>query len=809
MFKTLLAVVAVALTLTVGAVAQPEDMTPVTVTVNTNPSPGGLYLAPNCRLVSPPYAPYFMVLNNAGVPVQWKKLAEYAFDSRVLPDGRLGYSVFQSAGTGPRVTSTLHRLDSNLANVDTLSGANGYPIAMHNFTVLSNGNRLIIAQENLTINMSEIVEGGHPAASVQQMLVQEITPDGKLIFQFRCLDHFPITASYEDLKAASIRPFHLNAIWEDFDGNFLMSIRHCSMIAKVDRKTGEVMWILGGKLNQFTFQGEREENAPTYFSYQHDIRRLPNGNITLFDNGTQHTPPYSRGVEYRLNEQTKTCELVWDYRHVPDIYASLQGSLQTLPDGHRLMAWGSGALSEIASITEVDADKNVVFEAKMQKDMYPFSATKHDVPPGRPAAKVFIDEILQGNTYVYNKGGDSTGLTITYTNVESFFYNSTEVHRFNYAPLDPMFDGGQYPMLLPVRLTMVQEGMTAHYGEFRFDIRHLGIPAEAAPLMSVYRRDTIGKGTFHKQATRFNPVTRQIIVDSMSAGEFAIGVDRDTVRTANKPMLYSPASNKRIGRGVRTPFRFSPQGLATHHRVVIRSVDDDAVVFDQEVTSDRAFATIGKVGTYTWTVESVYKPTGTSAAISDVDTFSVTGNFIEVRRPQQTVEWTQDSSYAIVWETNIPAPVRLELIKADTIAAVIRDSVPVSATGFLWKVPVTVPEGDGYTIRARTFGADSLTAVTETAFTISIKKLTVSVNDDVVRATSTIAPNPASDILYIGGTDQIDEAAIFDVTGTMVLQQPIQGTGSMVSVGSLPSGMYHLLLRKGGHTERHTIVINR
>jgi hypothetical protein len=43
----------------------------------------------------------------------------------------------------------------------------------------------------------------------------------------------------------------------------------------------------------------------------------------------------------------------------------------------------------------------------------------------------------------------------------------------------------------------------------------------------------------------------------------------------------------------------------------------------------------------------------------------------------------------------------------------------------------------------------------------------------------------------------------------MVLQQPIQGTGSMVSVGSLPSGMYHLLLRKGGHTERHTIVINR
>lgn len=796
------------ITAAVPATSQPEDMAPVTVTVQTTPSPGGLYLAPNCRLATPPYAPYFMVLDNTGVPVRWKKLPEYAFDSRVLPDGRLGYSVFQSAGTGPRVTSTLHRLDSNLANVDTLKGANGYPIAMHNFTVLPNGNRLIIAQENLTINMTEIVEGGHPAAAVQQMLVQEITPDGQLIFQFRCLDHLPITASYEDLKAASIRPFHLNAIWEDTDGNFLMSIRHSSMIIKVDRTTGDIIWILGGKLNQFTFTGEREENAPTYFSYQHDIRRLPNGNITLFDNGTQHKPQYSRGVEYRLNEQAKTCELVWEYRHVPDIYTSLQGSMQTLPDGHRLLAWGSGVLQEIASITEVDADKNVVFEAKMNKDMYPFSVTKHPVPPGRPAARVFIDEILQGNTYVYDKDDDSTGLTITYTSVESFFYNSTEVHRFAYAPSDPMFEGGHYPMLLPVRLTMVQDGMTSHYGEFRFRVETLGIPADQASRYSVYRRDTIGKGVFTRQATRYNPVTRQIIVDSMQAGEFAFGIDRDTVRTANKPLLYSPGSRKRVGRGVRTAFRFSPQGLATHHRVVIRSVEDDAVVFDQEVTADRAFASIGKVGTYTWTVESIYKPTGTSSALSDVDTFFVTGNFIEILRPQQIVEWTQDSSYAIVWETNVPAPVRLELLKADTVAAVIKDSVPVSATGFLWKVPVTVPEGE-YTLRARTFGADSVTVVTETPFTISIKKLTVSVHDIVDRTTSTIAPNPSSDVMYIGGVDELSYVSVFDVNGVLVLQQTVQGTGTTLNVRELPSGTYHVLLRKGMATEHHTIVVNR
>ena len=70
---------------------------------------------------------------------------------------------------------------------------------------------------------------------------------------------------------------------------------------------------------------------------------LPNGNISLFDNGTQHTPQYSRGVEYRLDEQAKTATMVWDYRHVPDYYVSIQGGLQTLPNGNRVLGWGSAA----------------------------------------------------------------------------------------------------------------------------------------------------------------------------------------------------------------------------------------------------------------------------------------------------------------------------------------------------------------------------------------------------------------------------------------------------------------------------------
>ena len=681
---------------------------------------------------------------------------------------------------------------------------------MHSFDVLPNGNRLIICQENIRVDMSTIVEGGHPAADVQQMLVQELTPQGEVIFQFRTLDHLPITASYEDLKAASIRPFHLNAVFEDHDGNFLMSVRHSSMILKVNRKTGSIMWILGGKLNQFTFINEVEANAPTYFSYQHDIRRLPNGNITMFDNGTQRKPQYSRGVEYKIDEVNKTCELVWEYRHSPDIYASLQGAMQTLSDGHRVVAWGSGVASGVASFTEVDAEKNVVFEAFLHKDMFPYSVTKHAVPPGTYTGKVFIDEILQGNIYEYNvDGGDSIGLTVEYTNLVSFFYNSTEAKLYKYAPRDPLFGGGVYPRLLPVHIGMVQEGMESHYGQFRFNIAALGITKDQAPSISVYRRDTIGKGIFQRQQTRYSPVSQEIIVDSMSIGEFAFGFERDTIKDAQPPRLISPKARKRVGLGVPISLRYSPQGLANTHTLSVMRDGDPTVVFEETTNKDRATFTAKAPGVYVWMVESKYVPTGTVSAASAVDTFVVTDPFVEIQRPTDDVVWTRDSSYAVRWETNVPGSVTIELLKADSVVATIATNVNAVNGGFLWRVPVTVPIGEGYVIRVKvtpTTG-DGVSIVSQ--FTVTIKEQIVSVHEDVETNRSTVAPNPASSIIYVGGDELISSISLFDAVGVLVATLPVSGTGAHIDASTLGSGTYHMILQKRERTEHHTLVITR
>lgn len=77
------------------------------------------------------------------------------------------------------------------------------------------------------------------------------------------------------------------------------------------------------------------------FSHQHGIRRLANGNIILFDNGNLHVPSASRAVEYKLDEQTKVAELVWEYRRLPPLFSHILGFAQRLTNGNTLICYGA------------------------------------------------------------------------------------------------------------------------------------------------------------------------------------------------------------------------------------------------------------------------------------------------------------------------------------------------------------------------------------------------------------------------------------------------------------------------------------
>ncbi len=99
----------------------------------------------------------------------------------------------------------------------------------------------------------------------------------------------------------------------------------------------------------------------------HDFRLLENGNYTIFDNGNDRDPAYSRAVEYQLDEANKTIEMVWEYDADKTIFGSSGGSTRRLPSGNTLLGYG-GKISESAA-REVHPDGTLALELSFDNNM--------------------------------------------------------------------------------------------------------------------------------------------------------------------------------------------------------------------------------------------------------------------------------------------------------------------------------------------------------------------------------------------------------------------------------------------------------
>jgi len=265
-------------------------------------------------------------------------------------------------------------LNEYMNETDTLECVNGYDADYHDIQLLENGGYLLQAYDSISVNMSEIVSGGNNDAMIILLIIQEFDSNKNLIFEWNAWEHLNI-ADYDnlDLTANRIVWMHGNSIHIDLDSNILVSNRRSSEVIKIDRNNGEVIWYFGGPNNEFSITND----AYNGFSRQHDVRRIENGNILLFDNGNDHDPSISRAVEYELDESEKTADLVWDFSH-PEGYVGLaMGSVQRLPNNNTLINWGR-LVDQGAVITEVDYDKNIVFEIQYPNPFYCYRVTKHN-----------------------------------------------------------------------------------------------------------------------------------------------------------------------------------------------------------------------------------------------------------------------------------------------------------------------------------------------------------------------------------------------------------------------------------------------
>jgi hypothetical protein len=254
-------------------------------------------------------------------------------------------------------------LDNSYREITRVGAGNGYRGDHHEFLISSQDTALITIYNPARQDLSEF--GGSKDGIVYEGIVQELDIEsGEVLFEWHSLEHVGIEESYAKLQPEN-RPgldyFHINSIDVDHDGNLLVSARLTFAVYKIDRKSGEVIWRLGGKKSDF------QMGPGTRFTYQHDARRQPDGTVTIFDNGNTvfedsgrpKVVEESRGIVLELDMEKMSASLVREYTHPDKQFAHAGGNMQVLPNGNVFIGWDPAA----EDFSEFSKDGELLFSA--------------------------------------------------------------------------------------------------------------------------------------------------------------------------------------------------------------------------------------------------------------------------------------------------------------------------------------------------------------------------------------------------------------------------------------------------------------
>ncbi len=238
------------------------------------------------------------------------------------------------------------------------------------------------------------------APTIEDYII-EIGRDSKSIVNTWDLN-FSLDNSRTTLTDNTVDWIHVNAVaYDASDDTIIVSGRTQAMVKLT--QDNEVVWIMGphaewntsgsGKdLNQYLLQPldsqgnpitdaavlSGTENHPDFEWnwYQHATKLMPNGHISLFDNGDNRNftgaEEYSRAVEYEIDAANMTVKQIWQYGkdRGAEMYSRIVSDVDYLADkNHMLISPGASGpnAAKFGKSIEVDySSGEIIFEATIK-----------------------------------------------------------------------------------------------------------------------------------------------------------------------------------------------------------------------------------------------------------------------------------------------------------------------------------------------------------------------------------------------------------------------------------------------------------
>jgi hypothetical protein len=313
------------------------------------------------------------IIDGRARPVWFKPLpaGTTAYDFRVQEyRGEPVITWIESQGAFSTGPTTDYIADRHYHVIATVKAGNGLTADIHEFHLTPEGTALITAYNTVPYDLSSV--GGPANGLVTEGVYQEIdVATGRVLFEWHSLDHVGLDESESPVSTSPSVAwdyFHANAVSIDEDGNLLVGARNTWTAYRIDRRSGAVLWRLGGKKSDFTL------GAGVAFAWQHNPTAADDhGLIRIFDNEASPTVlPYSRVIWVRHDDVHKTATLERWFKHPDNLSAGSQGNAEALDNGDTFVGWGA-----LPRFSEFDRENNLVFDAAFPEGYNTYRAYRY------------------------------------------------------------------------------------------------------------------------------------------------------------------------------------------------------------------------------------------------------------------------------------------------------------------------------------------------------------------------------------------------------------------------------------------------